>query len=304
MIRTAKQYKEAKDFIDKELELYDYALSEKMTSYEYNLYLQDTQYCFNILYEKLRVLEDLIEYLDYYSKVKIDKAKKDIAEKEVVLSKGMGFINKKKEITTAITWEANPTRGLIDRDGETLDAAFFNRDYSITSGRTDTNHRIIKSITKSSNIECYSDNLENCISDSIYISQYNLEVPQLIEEELEVEITDPENFNAIDFEAINCEVEYLGKNDDNHLLLKIIADNMNKGYESFSHSIYKDSSLNSTAGSLFSYNRNNTVNMNQNALAEKLDENYYTGFIYNNRKRLSDNKTYENNSEVCYDYTH
>ena len=82
MIRTANQYKEAKDFIDKELELYDYALSEKMTSYEYNLYLQDTQYCFNILYEKLRVLEDLIEYLDYYSKVKIDKVKKDIAEKE------------------------------------------------------------------------------------------------------------------------------------------------------------------------------------------------------------------------------
>ena len=73
MIRTANQYKEAKDFIDKELELYDYALSEKMTSYEYNLYLQDTQYCFNILYEKLRVLEDLIEYLDYYSKIKIDK---------------------------------------------------------------------------------------------------------------------------------------------------------------------------------------------------------------------------------------
>ena len=73
MIRTAKQYKEAKDFIDKELELYDYALSEKMTSYEYNLYLQDTQYCFNILYEKLRVLEDLIEYLDYYKDAPIEE---------------------------------------------------------------------------------------------------------------------------------------------------------------------------------------------------------------------------------------
>ena len=304
MIRTAKQYKEAKDFIDKELELYDYALSEKMTSYEYNLYLQDTQYCFNILYEKLRVLEDLIEYLDYYSKIKIDKVKKDIAEKEFALSKGLGFINKKKGITAAVTWEVNPTRGFIDRDGETLDAAFFNRDYSITSGRTDTNHRIIKSITKSNNIESYSDNLENCISDSIYISQYNLEVPQLIEEELEVEITDPENFDAIDFEAINCTVEYLGKTNDNHILLKVKADNMQKGLENFSHSTYKDSGLNSTAAASFSYNRNNTVSKNQNTLADKLDEARLNRFIYNTRKSFSENKANEDNSEVCYDYTH
>ena len=116
MIRTANQYKEAKDFIDKELELYDYALSEKMTSYEYNLYLQDTQYCFNILYEKLRVLEDLIEYLDYYSKVKIDKVKKNIAEKEVTLARSMNGVYKKKKylIWRIIPWQTSRRKSKKD----------------------------------------------------------------------------------------------------------------------------------------------------------------------------------------------
>lgn len=304
MIQTANQYKEAKDFIDKELELYDYALSEKMTSYEYNLYLQDTQYCFNILYEKLRVLEDLIEYLDYYSKVKIYKAKKDIAKKEVTLARGMNRVDKKKGIAAAVTWEANPINELKDRDGEIIDAAFLNRDYSITSGRTDTNHRIIKSITKKSNVDCFSDNLDSCVADGIYISSYNLEVPQVIEEELEIEITDPENFDAIDFESINCTVEYLGKTNDNHILLNVKADSMQKGLENFSHSTYKDSGLNSTAAASFSYNRNNTVSKNQNDLADKLDENNLNRFIYNTRKALNENKANEDNSEVCYDYTH
>ena len=304
MIRTANQYKEAKDFIDKELELYDYALSEKMTSYEYNLYLQDTQYCFNILYEKLRVLEDLIEYFDYYSKVKIAKVKKDIAEKEVTLARSINSVDKKKGIAAAVTWEVNPINELKDRDGEIIDAAFLNRDYSITSGRTDTNHRIIKSIIKKSNVECFSDNLDSCVADDIYISAYNLEAPQIIEEELEIEITEPENFDAIDFEAINCTVEYLGKTNDNHILLKVKADNMQKGLENFSHSTYKDSGLNSTAAVSFSYNRNNTVSKNQNTLADKLDEARLNRFIYNTRKSFSENKANEDNSEVCYDYTH
>ena len=79
---------------------------------------------------------------------------------------------------------------------------------------------------------------------------------------------------------------------------------MQKGLENFSHRTYKDSGLNFTAAASFSYNRNNTVSKNQNTLADKLDEAHLNRFIYNTRKALNANKANEDNSEVCYDYTH
>ena len=56
MIKTLAEYKSALDYINTDLEMYDFELSDKMTSYEYNLYLQDIQYYLNMLYEKYRVL--------------------------------------------------------------------------------------------------------------------------------------------------------------------------------------------------------------------------------------------------------
>ena len=41
MIKTQEEYINACDFIDSDMELYDFQISEKMNSYEYNLYLQD-----------------------------------------------------------------------------------------------------------------------------------------------------------------------------------------------------------------------------------------------------------------------
>ena len=107
MIRTATQYKEAKEFIDTNPEFYDYTLSEKMNSYEYNLYLQDTQYYFNVLYEKLRELEDIIEYLERYSKKKISAARDIINKKEAEKFckdfKGLKILEKLKISTNRIS---------------------------------------------------------------------------------------------------------------------------------------------------------------------------------------------------------
>ena len=82
MIKTLAEYKSALDYINTDLEMYDFELSDKMTSYEYNLYLQDIQYYLNMLYEKYRVLEDLSNYLEEYSETKIDNMLKNIKEKE------------------------------------------------------------------------------------------------------------------------------------------------------------------------------------------------------------------------------
>ena len=280
MIRTSAQYKSAKEFIDKDLELYDYALSEKMTSHEYNLYLQDTQYCFNVLYEKLRTLEDIIEYLDYYSSTKIEKIRREIAAKEAAMAQITNRLSNNLAISRPVTWEANSLTEITDRDGSILPDASIKSDYSITSGFIDSNKQTILSVVKKSNLPCYKDNLDTCISDNYYMSFYDLDNPQKIEEELEIELGAPDDFDCVEYEPINCGIVYSGKNDSNHVILKLIANNMAKGRENFFYDTFKESNLNNINNNSFIYNQGSTISSNQNTLADELDQKLSNDYIY------------------------
>lgn len=281
MIRTSAQYKSAKEFIDKDLELYDYALSKKMTSHEYNLYLQDTQYCFNVLYEKLRTLEDIIEYLDYYSSTKIEKIRRDIAAKEASMAQITNRLANNLAISKQVTWEANPLAEITDRDGSVLPVASIKSNYSITAGFIDSNKQTILSVAKKSNLPCYQDNIDTCIADNYYMAFYDLDNPQKIEEELEIELGAPNNFDCVEYEPINCGVVYSSKNDSNHVVLKLVANNMAKRRENFFYDTFKDSSLNNIDSNNFSYNKNTTINDNQGSLANELDKKLSSDYIYN-----------------------
>ena len=113
MIRTQEEYNNACNFIDSDIELYDFILSEKMNSYEYNFYLQDTEYFLDFLYEKIRTLEELCDYLDNYVETKFYNTKKKIVSSNVPFVMWQGEdrvggksivydINKKQTILSAL----------------------------------------------------------------------------------------------------------------------------------------------------------------------------------------------------------
>lgn len=93
MIRTQDQYENACNFIDSDIELYDFMLSERMSSYEYNLYLQDTEYFLNFLYEKIRTLEELCDFLEVSIENKIKSATEEIDKKLSMLENSLGLKN-------------------------------------------------------------------------------------------------------------------------------------------------------------------------------------------------------------------
>lgn len=93
MIRTQDQYENACNFIDSDIELYDFMLSERMSSYEYNLYLQDTEYFLNFLYEKIRTLEELCDFLEVSIENKIRNATEEIDKKLSMLENSLGLKN-------------------------------------------------------------------------------------------------------------------------------------------------------------------------------------------------------------------
>lgn len=283
MIRTQGQYKEAKEFIDTNPEFYDYTLSEKMNSYEYNLYLQDTQYYFNVLYEKLRELEDMIEYLEWYSKKKISAAKDKINNKEADMS-NLAVTNSKPKYTAIQIEPDNSSSVIIDRDGSILNKALVTGSGAITSSFIETDRRKILGAAKKTNQLCNSDNISSFVKDGYYISSYLLDIPEQIEEILEIEL-DNNQFNRVDNEPINCKVEYLGKNDSNKIELRLSTNKMFKSKKAFNSKPYNGSNLDSIEKMDF-VTKSSSVSDNLTEVNTGIDE-------YNIRKYLSVVQNYQ-----------
>lgn len=283
MIRTQEQYKEAKEFIDTNPEFYDYTLSEKMNSYEYNLYLQDTQYYFNVLYEKLRELEDMIEYLNWYSKKKISAAKDKFNKQEADIN-NLAVTNSKPKYTAVRIEPYNSSSVISDRDGSVLNKALVTGSGAITSGFIDTDRRKILGVAKKTNQLCDSDNINSFVKDGYYISSYSLDIPEPIEEILEIEL-DNNQFNRVDYEPINCKVEYLGKNDSNKIKLKLASDKMRKSKKAFNSKPYNGSNLETVEKMDFAA-KSSSVSDNLTELNTGIDE-------YNRRKYLRATQKYQ-----------
>lgn len=261
MIRTKEQFESAKMFLNSSPEFYDYTLSEKMNSHEYNLYLQDTQYYFNVLYEKLRVLEDLAEYLEWYSEKKVLAAKAAIQAKE---SAETGSLLYKRP-----SFSSDNQKPVYDRDGSIISSARIEPDGSVASNFSIIGLNNVTAITKTSNADCYKDNISNFKKDGMYISEYRLDYPMVIEEILEVELEGSLDFNRVQYTPINSELEYLGVFENNKVKLKLTADCMEKSKEAFIHEAFKGSNLDSIEESIGGPGRG-TIYSNTQVLQDKL----------------------------------
>lgn len=293
MIRTQEEYTEALDFIDRNMELYDYDLSRKMTSYEYNLYLQDTEYYLNFLYEKTRVLEDIIEYLEYYSQLKIKQLKTEIQKNEYVLNSAVDKYTNKDYITYKPEWASSISQKVLDRDGSEIPLAKINNN-TISAGEDKSNYAVIKSMVRISDTSSYSNNADNYLNSNIYLSVYNLDEPQIINEEITIEVNNGTNINAADWEAINCSVEFLGQTDNNKFSFKLTADTNNKTQENFNYNNFSGSNLNKLTSETYSYNSAADINNNQTNIANKKNKQYDNQYIIdvlNQQKIKSGNKS-------------
>ena len=301
MIRTASEYESAKEYINRDMEFYDYALSEKMTSQEYNLYFQDTEYYFDVLYEKLREIEDIIDYLEYYGSAKIQNMKDEIKKQENILSRMVSEYNNENYISEAVVWNQNPVSELTDRDGQTIPAAEITKDYTVTSSGIRSNHQKIKSMTKTCNTECYSDNLNRYHDKNSYISMYRLDKPMRVEEILEISISKPDDFTLFEFETVNCDLIYLGKNEKNNICIKLVCNNMTKNFENFDYDIYKESALDSIE-KLDKQKKTDLINDDQTNFANNINRFNSQEYINKVKKYQDTKEINQEKSDTLHDY--
>lgn len=258
MIRTKEEYKEALSFIEKDLDLYDYDLSDKMSSLEYNVYLQDTQYYLNMLYEKMRSVEDMIEFLDYYTREKYRKLSEicDKAEQFISTMKDYNESDKRYDSAVSVEWDNDDLLAVYDRDGQPLKHGNIINDGPILPAYRVVESFSPESVTRTLSAEempllPYSDNLDKAIESGMYKVAYETtnseltsinDIIQFNFKETDIEKINSINYNLFDSRNIQVKISYISEKKAISMKLKLV--NFVDTEESINIDSYTNSFLN------------------------------------------------------------
>lgn len=235
MIKTQEEYTNACDFIDSDIELYDFQLSEKMSSYEYNLYLQDTEYFLNFLYEKIRVLEELCDYLDNYASSKLKAAQDEIDKKTEELESVLMRHEAYQDQSVVPDWDASYI--VIDRNGGSIPIA------QEVRGEIEGTAALTNQITPVS-IQSMSGDIPYKISSDFvknrsYLSEHKKANNTSVMESLRIFLPNSE-YNYIYFRPINADIVITNQNKQ-YIDLDILSSTYKKAASPIFYEDYKDS---------------------------------------------------------------
>lgn len=264
MIKTQEEYTNACNFIDSDMELYDFQLSEKMSSYEYNLYLQDTEYFLNFLYEKIRTLEELCDYLDEYADIKIEKTREEIARSLTLLDNSMDSYLDREVYVTVPVWNYSISSDLKDRNGEAVPIANAGP-YKVEAAARYINQ--IKPLSFQADNAGLYDEEEDLEKGEYLIARQAAYAAGLVEtQEASVKILIPPGtrWDHVDAIPINCKL--LFKKNRNDIVITMQSAGYDKEYRPFSHDPYTGSNLHKIAEPDIRYDTTRTIAGNRRVL--------------------------------------
>lgn len=274
MIRTQEEYTNACDFIDSDMELYDFQLSEKMSSYEYNLYLQDTEYFLNFLYEKIRTLEDLCNYLDRYVDTKIKNARQEIADKTALLNHSLS--NYLVNNVTVFAPEWNNVETIIDRDGSIIKNAMIDKDMVKGMARY-SNFIEPVSIEKLTENHAYVDTIHDFCKTKRYLTKHKDNIVKEKNEMLKIKIPADKSYNHVSFNPINADID-MRFDENQNIILSVSPLSYDKREQPLSYSDYVPSALDTLSTKTFRYDTTNTYINNMNIQNDIINQSYYNQY--------------------------
>jgi len=206
MIKTQEEYENACNYIDADMELYDFRLSDKMSSYEYNLYLQDTEYFLNFLYEKIRLLEELCDYMDQYTDTIINSARMKIDASIALLNRTLQARSSAGTTVISPQWDSHLSNNFYDRDGTKIPVAFYEDGY-IEPYYTTNNYVEPQILTEEICNQAYSNYMDT-EDGTYYVASQSTSPRDGKETVLNILLPENASCNFIDAMPINCRMNF------------------------------------------------------------------------------------------------
>lgn len=210
MIDTSKYIEEAINFLNnQDVEDLNYQFmyqTNYFNSQDYNYTLYNIENNLNILYEKSRVLQDVIKYTREYIKQNVYEITDECRSILDAIEDNVDSLKQNNYININVPF-LQSTGSYVDRDGKKLEKnAIY--DAAITLSGTDKEKLRIKKITQKNNFKPYKENLSNLIQDKEYRSFYMLDAPVTdgLKEQITVEFETENIINQLNIIASNCKI--------------------------------------------------------------------------------------------------
>lgn len=163
----------------------------------------------NILYERIRVLEELIDYAKIYVGSEIDGVITECRGllNEIENMNDMHFNDIKNYTVLNVPLVNNDSATYTDRDGSPLETCeIYNNIISLSGAVKDSVD--IKTVTVNSTEQVYENNPDALMNNGAYRAHYLLDdiVPNGVTETVVLNFGEPKNINSIKIKLSNCEV--------------------------------------------------------------------------------------------------
>ncbi|PTY93102.1 hypothetical protein [Heyndrickxia sporothermodurans] len=161
----------------------------------------------NLLYEKTRVLEDMISYTKEFVQQEIHLNKEKLYDKLKTIEDHRDTMKESAYISYRAPLETKNAEVIRDRDGTVLDRCDIDNGYLVLSGQELETIRVVD-VTKKQELTAYQDNLEESKTTKHYRSFYLLDGPASngVKEELTFMFEDTKTVNSISGVPVNCEI--------------------------------------------------------------------------------------------------
>lgn len=208
MINTSKHIEDAIKFLNNQdvetLNLQFKYQEDYFNSEDYNYTLKNIEYNLNTLYEKARVLQDVIAYTKEYVKQNIYEITDECKSILNDIEDNVDSLKQSNYITLNVSF-LESTGSYLDRDSRTLPKnAIY--DGTITLSGKEKETLKIKTVSQANNYKPYNSNITNLITNQPYRSFYMLDAPisNGLKEEISVEFEVENIINQLNIVTSNC----------------------------------------------------------------------------------------------------
>lgn len=193
---------------------YDKDINSKMllqgsflNSDRFNETMKNIEEELNILYEKTRVLEDMIAYSKEFLEQEIHINKEKIYDKLKVIEESRDTLKESSYISYRVPIQVSSSEVVRDRDGTIIDRCDIGNGNLILSGQELEDFKIVD-VTKKQELTAYNDNLEVLKDGGSYRVLYFLDGPAKsgVKEEITFMFEEAKKINYISASLANCTV--------------------------------------------------------------------------------------------------
>ena len=209
MITHVDDANEVLAFIKEANENYPESLSEVMNADDYNTACQMIEYQLDILYEKIRLIQDIDEFVRYYAETKIAEKENKLRENLKIIEDAADLYHDNNSVAIMVPLVSDGS-AVRDRDGAVI-PDMKTMDSSLSMDTNAIGEAAIASVSNNANVPCYSNNYADIVKgtggSAVYLTKEHLE--NGVVDTITVEFAAATSVNFVQINAVNAKVENL-----------------------------------------------------------------------------------------------